>query len=720
MSSRLRARRSALLTTYGVGSLFPADDSSYLIAGLHMWDKDKLPTISEPRLTRQLRAGELKSPPATPDDRRKPGVPVTLFPRILVCPGCSALGTTAQLGASSTDKQCGLCPDQAALMPSRFISACQKGHLDDFPYYEWVHSTFPNSGWGSAKYPRSTSSNPKDEAHKLRLISRGRSSALSDIVVRCSCGKSRDMADSFSPLATKTLRCSGNRPWLGFAHREKECGADRRTLQRGASNAWFGVTSSAISIPPYSGRISAIVSRERANLVSMEKPDLESAARTGSSEVITFLLKKYPHAPGVAEFASQALQEIYPEEAPALSDEAFRLEEYKAIVEGMPEEPDSQFVSESVKVPAGATSILTEVRRISRLREVRALSGFTRVTSPEQMMESEGEGNISPLRPADDLERWLPATELLGEGLFVGLDHAHLKQWAGTQFAIARGAILNRNAREAARRRGTPAPPKVDMTKLALHTFAHLLIDQLALEAGYPASSLRERLYAGDDMAGVLIYTASADSAGSLGGVAAMADTGRLGPALDEAQHRLSWCSADPVCIESTGAGTDGANLAACHNCMLLPETSCEEFNVLLDRGALFGTLETPGGGLFAFLGRTPRNAPAAEAEAPLIPADQVPPEVFEAGWGEFWEEFPEHRTLIMVLIENGVPLPTFGAEIGSRAYGSDMTWEAALVAVVGPKEMSRDESLEDDGWTVLNAGMNPDEMADTIIREAM
>src|SRR5690606_7105826 len=161
------------------------------------------------------------------------------------------------------------------------------------------------------------------------------------------------------------------------------------------------------------------------------------------------------------------------------------------------------------------------------------------------------------------------------------------------------------------------------------HTFAHLLIDQVAREAGYPASSLRERLYAGSDMAGILIYTASADSAGSLGGVAAMADPDRLGPAFVEAQRRLSWCSADPVCIESTGAGTDGANLAACHNCSLLPETSCEEFNVLLDRGSLFGTPESEDTGLFDFLARGEATSLTIRSATDPRSSVETPSEVF-------------------------------------------------------------------------------------------
>lgn len=93
-----------------------------------------------------------------------------------------------------------------------------------------------------------------------------------------------------------------------------------------------------------------------------------------------------------------------------------------------------------------------------------------------------------------------------------------------------------------------------------------------------------------DKVAGLLVYTASSDSAGSLGGVASMAETEQLEAALREGLQRLSWCSSDPVCIELTGSGTEGLNLAACHACVLAPETSCEMNNSFLDRALLFGT----------------------------------------------------------------------------------------------------------------------------------
>jgi hypothetical protein len=132
-----------------------------------------------------------------------------------------------------------------------------------------------------------------------------------------------------------------------------------------------------------------------------------------------------------------------------------------------------------------------------------------------------------------------------------------------------------------------------------LHVLAHALINQLALDAGYPAGSLRERLYHEDGACGLLIYTATTDSAGSLGGLVSHGDSARFGPLLSGAVRRASWCSADPVCIESEAAGAESLNLAACHSCMLLPETSCEEMNSFLDRALLVGLPDDPSVGYF-------------------------------------------------------------------------------------------------------------------------
>ena len=122
---------------------------------------------------------------------------------------------------------------------------------------------------------------------------------------------------------------------------------------------------------------------------------------------------------------------------------------------------------------------------------------------------------------------------------------------------------------------------------LLCHTLAHLVIRQLDSEAGYPAASLKERIYCATGrapMAGVLIYVAVPDEEGSLGGLMELAKPERFLRLLTGAFDAATWCSLDPVCAEQEGHGPDLLNRAACHACALVPETSCAYGNVLLDR----------------------------------------------------------------------------------------------------------------------------------------
>jgi hypothetical protein len=140
-----------------------------------------------------------------------------------------------------------------------------------------------------------------------------------------------------------------------------------------------------------------------------------------------------------------------------------------------------------------------------------------------------------------------------------------------------------------------------------LHTFAHVVINQLAYECGYGSASLRERLYCdladpSNPMCGVLIYTPSGDSEGSMGGLVRQAEAGLFENIITRAMRNASGVSSDPVCVESTGQGSDNFNLAACHSCCLLPETSCEEGNRLLDRALLVRKPGEPEIGFFSAL----------------------------------------------------------------------------------------------------------------------
>lgn len=189
--------------------------------------------------------------------------------------------------------------------------------------------------------------------------------------------------------------------------------------------------------------------------------------------------------------------------------------------------------------------------------------------------------------------------------LFVEFDRARLDTWlAQTPAILERIGHLNRmyNTRRVAQGQN---PRSIIPKFILLHTFAHIMINQLAYECGYGSASLRERLYCADDnfnepMYGVLIYTASGDSEGSMGGLVRQGAQGTFENIVERAIQRARWCSSDPVCIESQGQGAENCNLSACHSCCLVPETSCEEGNRLLDRALLVGKPGEPEIGFFS------------------------------------------------------------------------------------------------------------------------
>ena len=110
----------------------------------------------------------------------------------------------------------------------------------------------------------------------------------------------------------------------------------------------------------------------------------------------------------------------------------------------------------------------------------------------------------------------------------------------------------------------------------------------------------RRRKRAAPLRCGLLIYTATAGTQGTLGGLVEVSY--RFLDVLRAALARLDVCSNDPVCADHDPASvTDDRALhgAACHGCMLVAETSCEARNLFLDRALLVGTMATQGAAFF-------------------------------------------------------------------------------------------------------------------------
>jgi len=247
-------------------------------------------------------------------------------------------------------------------------------------------------------------------------------------------------------------------------------------------------------------------------------------------------------------------------------------------------------------VPEGFEGVLLPTILVHRIREVNALLGFTRLEAPEDLLEGEADIDYAPLsigRP-----RWVPASEVRGEGILLRLDPSALAEWEARpavrehlgSLRTANGAW--RAARDLPTDRGYPGDRHV-----LLHTFSHLIMRELALECGYSGASIRERVYAspeGDDpMAGVLIYTAAPDSEGTLGGLVRLGEKKTMGRMIRQALEHARLCASDPLCSEHDPVPDRSLHAAACHACMFAPETSCEFGNRFLDRATVVPTMAT-------------------------------------------------------------------------------------------------------------------------------
>lgn len=552
-----RARRTTLVSTFGVGSLYPAENDSVMICGLDEWPDKFVSVLREPRLEASLEVQEFRQP-AT--GRKSGDVPVVRFPTWAFCPKCRRVDLVWKLTKEGS-RLCTEC-NLGTITPSRFVACCEKGHIEDFPYQRWVH------GKGA-----------EIKDHRLKLLTKGESSALADLEVVCeTCGARRSLDGAFGFNALRELKpCGGRRPWLPGSSDDAACDGTLRTLQRGSSNVWFPAARSAISIPSVRQRAFDAVQKVFKNL----SPDADPAQAARMLKVPTGLT--------VDDLADAIVElRLRPEERHKPTNADLRAEEYTALVNGLDEsDADSKlFLCENVELTdSDVPEIITQVSRVSRLREVRALCGFSRVTPADP----DADGSMTNLVSLSAARLpWLPAMEVLGEGVFVRLDEKALSTWCQTDFAKRRmREILD--SQEALSTTSLAAHIDVTARSLVLHSLAHVLLDECSLTAGYPTASLRERVYAEEGQAGILIYTATADSAGSLGGLAALSDKHRFNSILRSAMARAQWCTSDPVCIESGTSGVDGMNLAACHACLLLPETSCEQFNLVLDRKCLIG-----------------------------------------------------------------------------------------------------------------------------------
>jgi Domain of unknown function (DUF1998) len=467
---------------------------------------------------------------------------------------------------------------KAEVNPIRFVGACAKGHLQDIDWRSLAH----RNGDRSCRKP-------------LFWVERGVSSDPSDISVRCACGASVTLADLHKPNFLGGCKCHS--PWLTPRRGSDEaCSAELRLLPRSATNTYFPQTVTVISLTKTDDRVRQAIAEHKTmidgiralpNFVDVLRaiPQTKEAFKDFSDDEIKQALSKDSSGsfspninPRIAEF------DLLASGAPFIGSDTAGSFLYAETLSR---------VGLGLKEPWAA--FLKDVVKVHRLREVTCLYGFTRLEPPPTSAESELD-EIQLAVNGADLSRsvdWLPAIEQFGEGIFLHIAPPFLKRWLDSPETVVKADRLRDRERREAERFNRP-PAHLGAGYWAIHSLSHAFMAELALECGYPLSSLKERIYssgpAQPDRFGLLIYTSTAGGQGTLGGLSSMAE--RVGELLDRATKRLVLCSNDPICAEHADGNEDyPLQGAACHACLLVPETSCESRNTRLDRGLLVRTV---------------------------------------------------------------------------------------------------------------------------------
>ena len=586
-------RQSQVITTYGPGALIDLPRHSAIVGGLDTWPSPgSLDEIVESRLTAKLGAmtgvpsPKLYAPPPQPSEPWAParGIGAWRFPQWFVVQeagGGEGSDRSRRLVHRKALDQKGRF-DQLSVVPTRFVRACPRGHVDDLDWAGYVHRAGERC------------------RRQLWLDEVGTSGDLADLIVRCECGRSRRLYEAaeldLNPLGT----CRGARPWLGINTNE-DCKHPSRLLIRTASNAYFPQIVSALSLPDRGTTVEGVVQSLWDDLQIVE-----------DAAGLSFIKKK----PKVAEALASCEDDEVLEAIGAIrrgqgGDRPVKQVELEALLrapEGFGDDVPIDHDFHARRLPDAAwrrTAVsagIESVVQLHRLREVLALIGFTRLEAV--MPDIHGEYETDVERADIALEpQWFPAVDNRGEGVFVHVGTDAIAEWLERPAVQQRLEDL-RQGHQAWTENRKVQRPFPGGPYVLLHTLSHLLIRSLAMRCGYPASSIRERIYVEDGAEGVrhgiLLYTGTPDAEGTLGGLVQQARY--IEDHLVDALRMGALCSNDPICAQhAPGTSMEGRWLhgSACHGCALIAETSCEMRNDYLDRALVVPALGLDGAAFF-------------------------------------------------------------------------------------------------------------------------
>lgn len=589
-------RQSQLITSFGPGSMVDLPNHSVLIGGLDYWTPGG-EEIVEPRLVEKLK--QLFDPPlkvlklvGPPPDNEDPTAPQTgvtawQFPEWFITQDIDRDASHGMVRARmlvhrkrlTKGKFIGDDKKKRSVVPVRFVRACRNGHIGDIDWYSFVHG------------------GPTECRRQLWIEERGTSGDLAEVYVRCECGNAeRSMALAIESPDTM-LRCDGKRPWLGPYANEK-CGEPNRLLIRTASNAYFSQVMSVISLPDRNVELREAVEQVWDFIGEVE--DIGDLRYERKKAKVHSVLGDHSDADVFAEIKAIRGQSVG-------QVKTIKQAEMETLIASKDElgddKPDGTFFARTLPKAIWDRPWMAPVERIvlvHRLREVMAQVGFTRFEAVSPDIDGELEMGVRRASLAREIT-WLPAVENRGEGVFIQFKKEAVENWATRPEVIKQGMRLYQGYEAWTAERTGATKKFVEegglLPYVLFHSFSHMLITAVSLECGYPASSIRERIYTIPDVGyGVLIYTGTSDAEGTLGGLVQVGR--RIHEHILDALRMGELCSNDPVCAQHEPSNQHERRFlhgAACHGCLLISETSCEQHNEFLDRALVVSTVDNLG-----------------------------------------------------------------------------------------------------------------------------
>jgi len=623
-------RRSQLIAPFGVGALNTIPGGISLItAGLDLWYRTNIGsteklnedefTIHEWRLEEILDVDHFRLPP----DFREPWkwqqenkinfnliIPAFRFPTWHFCPNNKCRTLTKRTLYERGNRGRVSCPKCGwPMFQVPFLAVCEQGHIQDFPFNEWVHKRI----------------HPACDGSNLKLKSSGRPSLIGQNITCTDCGASRTLfgitnaQGNMTYLSShleegKIYYCQGEMPWFGDED-PHPCSSPIRGALRGAANVYFAQIYSSVFLPQNLGTENQEVIDVINHPSISTLLDILLDLTDDNNEILSQLRTR--HTAALARFSDEEIKSVIKAKrksgntAPILEtvidehpDISFRRMEFNVIRKKRKEKDLIIDGFDMTHYDKEFSLYFERVLLLKRLRETQVLAGFTRIYPETDKSPKELSSLLWKNQP--DEQKWLPAQIVYGEGIYFELNPNMIKNWEiNIEVKNRVKPLIDRydQIQEIRKLKDRAISPRF----VLVHTLAHIIINQLTFESGYSSASLRERLYISNDsscpMAGCLIYTANGDSEGTLGGLVRMGEPGHFEKTVKRALEKAAWCSSDPICQEIGkygGQGPDSCNLAACHNCAIVPEPACEEFNRFLDRATLIGEIQNKNIGFFS------------------------------------------------------------------------------------------------------------------------